>query len=374
MKYKSVIYLKKIIYSGDNIGRNFNLSFQLDNQSRVLNITLVNGQTRNLNKKLFETLLSRPHKANLSVSVQEKDKYPDEGEDYTTVTLASIKRQNAELSVSIPESDKDGETTIEGELKLFLYEETYELDEKKLLLVGNDGWIKGRYYDTKTGELYGEEESLPLGLLVKIKDVKIYNSEQNGYIGEEYFEVMEGWIPEKKKEEKNNPEGREKANLRLRIPKGLKSRFTSEKSYSSPCKVVFTIVGYDEDNNLKGKIDIYINNRKVIKNIIAISKPEGEDYIPPGVYPLEISDTSHKFGLPYLSNSKYSTHWFRITYKKKEGKEFYFHYGERTAGCITVSRILNPDYPHIWDKIFENIVWCRGKRGIVGELEVITKN
>lgn len=53
MKYKSVIYLKKIVYSGDNIGRNFKLSFQLDDQSRVLNITLVNGQTRNLNKKLF---------------------------------------------------------------------------------------------------------------------------------------------------------------------------------------------------------------------------------------------------------------------------------------------------------------------------------
>ena len=373
MKYISVIYLKKIIYSGDNIGRNFKLSFQLDDQSRVLNITLVNGQTRNLNKKLFETLLSRSHKAKLSVNVLEKDKYPDEGVNFTTITLVSIKRQNAELSVCIPEYDKDGETTNEGELKLFFYEETYELDEKKLLLVGDDGWIKGRYYDTKTGELYGKEETLPLSLLVKIKDVKIYDSEQNGYIGEEFFEVMEGWIPEKKKKENNNPEGREKATIRLKIPKGVKSRFTSEKSYISPCKVVFTIIGYDEDNNLKGKIDIFINNKKVIKNIIAISKPEGDDYIPPGVYPLEMSDTPHKFGLAYTSNSKYSTHWFRIDYKKNKGKEFYFHFGNITAGCITISKDFNTDAPHIWDNIFNNLVWCRAKRGYIGELEVINK-
>ena len=46
MKYKSILYLKKVIYSGENIGRNFSLSFQLDDKTKIINMTLVNGQTR----------------------------------------------------------------------------------------------------------------------------------------------------------------------------------------------------------------------------------------------------------------------------------------------------------------------------------------
>lgn len=77
MKYKSILYLKKVVYSGDNIGRNFSLSFRLDDKTKDINVALSNGQTKFFNKNLFETFLSRPHKATLSVHIIEKDKYSD---------------------------------------------------------------------------------------------------------------------------------------------------------------------------------------------------------------------------------------------------------------------------------------------------------
>ncbi len=198
--------------------------------------------------------------------------------------------------------------------------------------------------------------------MVRIKDVKFYSSPKGGYVGEEYFEIREGIWPEVKKHKY----------ARLLIPKGVKSRFTSDKSYISPCKVIFTITGY-EGLNYKGKIDIYINNKKVIKNIYAITKTDSNNNVPPGIYPLEISDIPHPHGINYKNDSKYSTQWFRISYRKKEGKEFYFHYGLRTAGCITVSKDLNTDAPQIWNKIFETLTWCRAKKGYIGEVEVINK-
>lgn len=365
MKYKSILYLKKVIYSGENIGRNFSLSFQLDDQTKNINMALVNGQTRFIKKKLFETFLSRPHKAILSVNVLEMDKYPDEGENTTTITLGSYKRQNTQLSVNVSEIDENGETSSEGTITLFCNEEVYSLDEKKLFIVGEDGWIKGKFYDPETGKILEKEKEAPFpeGLLVKIKDVKFYSSPKGGYIGEEYFEILEG----------NWSKVKEHRYARLLIPKGVKSRFTNEKSYNPPCKVIFTINGYDEDNNQKGKIDIYINNRIFVKNIYAITNPEYKDNVPPGVYKLEISDAPHPHGITYKDDSKYSTQWFRIDYRKEFGKGFYFHFGNLTDGCITVSKDYNKEAPKIWNKIFETLTWCRAKKGYIGEVEVIDK-
>ena len=46
MKYKIILYLEKVVYSSDNIGRNFSLSFRLDDKTKDINVALSNGQTR----------------------------------------------------------------------------------------------------------------------------------------------------------------------------------------------------------------------------------------------------------------------------------------------------------------------------------------
>ena len=97
------LVLTKVIYSGDNIGREFTFDFKLENNNYSFNTIIINGETKIYNKVLFYKNLKKPRAIRLSVSVTERDKYEDSGNGCIYVDFGVNKRKTVSLDVEIKE-------------------------------------------------------------------------------------------------------------------------------------------------------------------------------------------------------------------------------------------------------------------------------
>jgi hypothetical protein len=99
---------------------------------------------------------------------------------------------------------------------------------------------------------------------------------------------------------------------------------------------------YEIQKHSLSKKGIY-TGENIGRNFSLSFQPEYKDNVPPGVYKLEISDAPHPHGITYKDDSKYSTQWFRIDYRKEFGKGFYFHF-QGYSLLIPDPYILTPKY------------------------------
>ena len=87
--------------------------------------------------------------------------------------------------------------------------------------------------------------------------------------------------------------------------------------------------------------------------------------VPVGTYDLEIPDHPHPAGLPYTTESLYTTVWFRIRPGgASTSTDRYLHAGTRTAGCVTVVHIER------WTEIFNHLIDRRKNDVSVGTIRV----
>lgn len=165
--------------------------------------------------------------------------------------------------------------------------------------------------------------SLPHGLQVDTLGV---------VAGRENFKVLEGIRKDKKGSVKLTPAGQSQFGLVTLKP---------------PALVVFSLSA--------GKVTF------VGQSINAITDPSNP--VPQGLWSLQIPDERHTlYGNGYLGQSPHATTWFRIG----DGRDRYLHPGAVSAGCVTVTEVLN------WSLLWQYLVLARKGDGMnVGTIQVV---
>jgi hypothetical protein len=94
----------------------------------------------------------------------------------------------------------------------------------------------------------------------------------------------------------------------------------------------------------------------------------GEHPLPNGVHDLQIPDEPHpSYGQPYEQYSIYAQTWFLITNNREY--ERYLHFGNVSAGCVTVSAEKNGGTA--WNELYKLLITARkGDSLSVGTLQI----
>jgi hypothetical protein len=141
---------------------------------------------------------------------------------------------------------------------------------------------------------------------------------------------------------------------------------------------------YTEEQNIELVIEAEENDDipdtakcSVVITVDAITKINNVT-LPKGLYDLQIPDEPHKLGKLYEKYIPYSKTWFRIKNKANPEIGYYLHYGQASAGCVTVTEVKdsNGKFIDIWTPIYNYLILRRetNKIGIVGTIEIIYKN
>lgn len=352
---QSDLWLTKIDYSGDNIGNEFEFDISRGSSDKsIVKIRLQNGQTNTIDKLLFTMFFNKEQSIMVNVTASEKDDYPDKGIGKASIAVKNKKVTSAFIEIDIEEINPKQNQNLVGKLKIYFELRSYKIGIQMLYHVDDEGWIAGKYVD-ENGETFGSNVYFPKGLKVNIYKKLFYDKSRDGYIGEEFFEILEGnWLMEHKL-----------GTARLLIPEDIKTRFSEKLNYKDACKLTFRIKTLEDDGFLHGKLKI----EGIAGELNALTSYD-EDTLPNGIFPIEIPDTIHKNGKYYLKNSIYARTWFRVKFALNSNQEFYLHFGQLSSGCITV---LQDNPEHIWSKVYERLIYCRkkGQKGIVGTVEVV---
>ena len=351
------LVLTKVVYSGDNIGREFTFDFKLENNNYSFNTIIINGETKIYNKVLFSKSLKKPRAIRLSVRVTERDKYEDSGNGCIYVDFGVNKRKTVSLDVEIKEKnknkDKDKDKSLVANLKFIFKEGVSEFGIRKIDKVDEWGWIRARLVDCND-EPIGNPISLSKGLLVNFyRSSKWFTSTMSDSGGEEYFTIQEG--PHKGK------------NARLILTNGMKTRLI-DKPYSEACEIYFRLKNIMTNGDYKGFLDVYIGNKTICKNVYAITSLVLH---PNKYYDLFVPDRPHEKADIYKLDTKFPLTWFKIDFDTGSPRTaYYLHFGMRTKGCVTVTK---ENANGTWNKICNAIIWCRNKNksGVIGKIMLI---
>ena len=350
-KFQTIIVLNSIEYKGKSIGRNFAVNVSINRNFYSLKRTLIPHIINKCNETVFNKDIALPINLDIKLKVTENDGKPDEGKYFTKLSVTDAKDKKYSFKISMGEKGSLNNVGAKCEL-IFNFEFKYiELCEKTLVEVDKKGWINGKIVNKDGTE--GKQVTLPYGLRFKHYKTEFFNRKAPKHSGKEYFTVLEGIHKGK--------------NVRLLLPRELKSRLKKNFKYKPPCSIVFTIKKRIEKNKYSGKVKV----EGIGGEINAITNVE--DCLQDGVYDLEIPDMPHEHGKNYEKVSVYSLSWFRIKLPNQPRLEYYFNLGLVSNGCITVLAANNP--PAIWTRIYNRIVICRqsNKEGIIGQVRVINE-
>lgn len=356
------LWLSKIVYSGDNIGHDFIINFSLGNKSCSITLNgLLHDETNDVYKLLFSDEYALETTLPLTINITEKDDIPDLGNGSINITLAKHTGIAGNIKIKIKEQGPKGTPNSEATLNLYFLTRTYELGIKSLTVVDSDGWIVGYYIQKETMENLGSKVSFPYGLKVRIFKI-IATHSSKGFEEKEYFEILEG----------HQDKGKNKYG-RLIMPKSAKSRFSTIK-YEPSAKLEF-IITKEKYPNYQGSLVVYSGNTPII-TVNAITAKNSAT-LPKGTYELEIPDEPHKGGLAYQFHIPHAKSWFRIHNTKEKDFHYYLHYGEISAGCVTVTEKKNNSNKiiDVWEPIYQYLITRRNrnKNGIVGTIKITYK-
>ena len=351
-KFQADIYLKSIEYTGETIGREFDIKIKINRETKPLHKKLKPNNVNLFEDLIYTNSFESPINCNISINVVEKDSNPDEGSANLSLNISKNTKGKFPVDVSIVENGSVNNNGSKCCLKFVFEVTTIELGIKTLVEVDKKGWIKGRLVKQDGSD--GEEIPLPYGIMVDHYKTELDKKSGIQYSGKEYFKILEGKNKGKK--------------ARLLIPKNQKTRLQSNFKYKSPCYVEYI---YKEV--IKNKYGEFVVGNVKVKGISSVFKAFSlnKKRLPEGEYYLEVPDEPHPGGASYEEISLFSKSWFRIIYPAKPKSAYYFHLGSRSDGCITVyTQEVNP--ADTWTKIYNKLVTCRetGKSGIIGKVKV----
>lgn len=365
IKIQSDIWLGRIVYNGDNIGHEFSFKFKLGDKIFKLSRTLEYSEINIIYTKLFTNFYTEEQNIELVIEAEENDDIPDTAKGSVFINVAKQTGIAGSIDLKINEQGVNGIQKKQAILTFIFLERTYSLGIKTLTDVDKHGWLVGYYVDPETLKEYGETVAFPFRLKVDLQKIETKYTPKIGFTGEEFFEILEGHLTKDKK----------KCWARLKLKRGGKSRF-SEKTYDSSAKIKFTIEKRIANNNYFGKLKFY-NSNNIVITVDAITKINNVT-LPKGLYDLQIPDEPHKLGKLYEKYIPYSKTWFRIKNKANPEIGYYLHYGQASAGCVTVTEVKdsNGKFIDIWTPIYNYLILRRetNKIGIVGTIEIIYKN
>lgn len=312
--------LSKIKYTGDSIGDDIRIEIDCLNHSVDVNKKIQSGSEVPVNVPVgsfFTDQLS--FSLPLSVRVIERDLiFNDFGsiEAAFSVDTRVSTAQSFTAKVEVHEK-RNYESKKKAVFELILGAQVTDAIAYVKYDKMGDGWL---VVVPKIGE---ENIGIPYHLKVRL-------DKQDS--GRQYFEVLEG------------PRRGEHASVEM--AQGGVSRFQQENPHAAPVHFVYSLF----TKKLKfGK-----------KTYLVRDYPS--DPVPEGLHDIEIADSSHKGGIPYLDRARLAKVWFRVGHTG----ERYVHAGGSSLGCVTLTEIER------WDELCNILLAARKGDGLsVGILQVV---
>ncbi|MBN1114859.1 MAG: hypothetical protein JXA66_05925 [Oligoflexia bacterium] len=310
--------MKSIFYECDNVGRELEFNFKINDKSTNISTNLICGNRNRYNKIIFDKFTILGEKINIPVFVNiiENDPvYSDLGTANSNVelTTGNIGKFSHTFSGFVQGLGRREKT------KTARFDFVLEIELKtSIRYVSNvlpDGWLLVKFEN-------GLIHPLPYSL-----KVDLYNKEN----GREYFEIMEGQLQ------------RRKASVTLK--ENGSSYLIKKDNHTGSAELIFD----------RKKKKLKITGLGTFKTETSNINP-----IPNGVYDVELPYEPHPLGLLYLIDSKFSKTWFRIGHS---GDRF-LHVGRHSEGCVTVKDRIS------WTKIYKFLIHSRKDSKNIGTLKV----
>lgn len=308
--------ITKIKYDGNSIGDDIHLEVQCLDRFKWLDKKIKNGTGVEVDFELGSfTADHTPYFLPFSIVIVEKDLiFNDVGRTEAKIKV-DLKNDSIQISThNVVVKERRGINIGQREASYSITVEASVMPIIKYIPKTKDGWLV---------VLRGKDpESLPTFL--KVRHDKIER-------GREYFTVLEGvWAGEV---------------FSIKLD-GDKSSLLDDNPQSGPAFLKYSIskrlliLGRDKYNAVD-----YQN-----------------DHLKKGFYDVEIADSPHNKGIPYLAQAKYAKVWFRVGH---DG-ERYIHAGGRSAGCVTLIELKK------YDEFCEILLKSRkGDGRSIGTLEAI---
>lgn len=309
------ITLKRIKYSGDNMGRELKFKLKVGDQVADISIRFPRGESRSFDKVIFQKT-SKEKTIILPIAAEIRETSERRIDFGSGTSRIKIQLKEGRIQKHIFGVEVKGSGREKGKIAIFTFvlEASVEPAICYVSDVWPNGWLRVRF---DNGDIY------PLPQLLKVEIIKTEKVR-------EYFNILEGRFV-----------GR-KASVGL---EDGKSHLSRKGEHKGPARLVF------DQKAEKLAIDgLGIYNADMDEN----------DPLSPGRYAIEIPDEPHRRGEIYMEYSKYAKTWFRIGH---QGSRF-LHVGSASGGCITVTD------KNKWAEIYNLLIRSRKDSISVGEVLV----